>query len=71
MYNHSIASADRSTHLKIVVIPLAIVGAIVVGAINAGFGDVHLTQAQSGVKGAAVKASKPAVYASRGGALIR
>jgi|HubBroStandDraft_4_1064222.scaffolds.fasta_scaffold420400_2 hypothetical protein len=71
MYNHSIVSADRSTHLKIVVIPLAIVGLIVVGAINAGFGNLHAAPAQIGAKGAVVKASKTIAYASRGSAVIR
>ena len=71
MYNHSIVSADRSTHLKIVVIPLAIVGLIVVGAINAGVGNLHAAPAQIGAKGAVIKATKTTVYASRGSAVIR
>jgi len=67
--NHSIYSADRMTHLKIVVV--ALVAAIVV----AGFGisarntsDEGLTQTASiGV----IKAGKPVVITSSGNTVVR
>ncbi len=67
--NHSIYSADRTTHLKIVIV--ALVAAIVV----AGFGisarntsDEGLTQTASiGV----MKAGKPVVITSSGSSVVR
>jgi hypothetical protein len=71
MYNHSLASADRSTHLKIVVLPLLAVGLMVVAAINAGFGHAQATPVQISAKSAVIKVGKPIVYASRGNMVIR
>lgn len=71
MYNHSLVSADRSTHLKIVVLPLAFVGLIVVAAINAGFGKAEPAPTRISAKGAVIKASKLTVYASHDVVVIR
>ena len=71
MYNHSLVSADRSTHLKIVLLPLVVVGLMVAAGINAGFGHAQATPVQISAKGAVIKAGKPAAYASRDNVVIR
>ncbi|MGP0092023.1 MAG: hypothetical protein ACLPKB_19010 [Xanthobacteraceae bacterium] len=71
MYNHSLVSADRSTHVKIVVLSLALVGLIVVAAINAGLGNAQAAPTRISAKGAVIKASKLTVYASHGDVVIR
>jgi hypothetical protein len=65
--NHSIYSADRMTHLKIVVV------ALVAGILVAGFsistrnsGDEGLTQTAR-----VMKAGKPVVITSSGNSLVR
>jgi len=39
MYNHSLFSADRSTHLKIVLVPVITAALLVVAAVNLRLGD--------------------------------
>ncbi|MBR1222456.1 hypothetical protein JQ557_30970 [Bradyrhizobium sp. U87765 SZCCT0131] len=64
--NHSIYSADRSTHLKVVVV--ALVAAIVV----AGVGITARLGADDGVQTARViKAGKPVVLTSSGASVVR
>jgi hypothetical protein len=63
--NHSIYSADRTTHLKIVVIAL-VVGIIGVGLGLSYRGDIGLTQT-AGV----LKAGKPVLTTNSGGPVIR
>ena len=59
--NHSLVTADRTTHLKIVVVALAgAIGVILVG-ITARVTDTGVASAQNVV----VKAGKPAAYATR------
>ncbi|MCW5703953.1 MAG: hypothetical protein R3D82_16755 [Xanthobacteraceae bacterium] len=65
--NHSIYSADRTTHLKIVVV------ALVAGILVAGFGITTRNSApDDGVQTARViKAGKPVVVTSSGTSVIR
>ena len=64
--NHSIYSADRSTHLKIVVI------ALVAGIAVAGFGISARTNSDAGSQTAGVmKAGKPVAITSSNNSAIR
>ncbi|MBR1272843.1 hypothetical protein JQ629_35760 [Bradyrhizobium sp. AUGA SZCCT0222] len=67
--NHSIYSADRTTHLKIVVVALA------VGILVAGFGITARTTSDEGFQQTAsnrvMKAGKPVVVTSSGNSVVR
>ncbi|MGH6751463.1 MAG: hypothetical protein ACREDP_04790 [Bradyrhizobium sp.] len=65
--NHSIYSADRTTHLKIVVV------ALVVGIVVAGFGISARNSSDEGFTQTArvMKAGKPVVITSSGNSVVR
>ena len=65
--NHSIYSADRTTHLKIVVV------ALVVGIAVAGFGISARTTSDEGFTQTArvMKAGKPIMITSSGNSVVR
>ena len=65
--NHSIYSADRSTHLRIVVV------ALVAGIAVAGFGIAARTGSGAGVAQTAtvIKAGKPVVVTNSGASVVR
>ncbi|MBI5322005.1 hypothetical protein [Bradyrhizobium sp.] len=65
--NHSIYSADRTTHLKIVVV------ALVAGILVAGFGiSTRVTTSDDNVQTARVmKAGKPVAITSSGASVVR
>src|SRR6185503_3855397 len=67
--NHSIYSADRTTHLKIVVV------ALVAGIVVAGFGISTRTTSDEGLTQTAstrvMKAGKPVVITSSGNSVVR
>ena len=64
--NHSIYSADRTTHLKIVVV------ALVAGILVAGLGISTRTVASDDVRTARViKTGKPVVVTSSGASVVR
>ncbi|RXG85460.1 hypothetical protein [Bradyrhizobium vignae] len=65
--NHSIYSADRATHLKIVVV------ALVAGIAVAGFGMTARSGSDEGLTQTArvVKAGKPVVVTSSNASLVR
>jgi hypothetical protein len=66
MMNHSIYSADRTTHLKVVVLALVAATAVLVGSIAArvGTSDISSVSSQTAsakVHGPVVKAGAPVV----------
>jgi len=65
--NHSIYSADRSTHVKIVVV------AVVAGIAVAGFGFTARSASDDGMTQAArvIKAGKPVAITSSNAPLVR
>ena len=63
--NHSIHSADRTTHLKIVVI------ALVAGILVAAFGITARTSNGFTQTAGVTKAGKPAVVTSSGNPVVR
>ena len=65
--NHSIYSADRTTHLKIVVV------ALVAGILVAGFGISARNASDEGFTQTArvMKAGKPVVITSSGNSVVR
>lgn len=65
--NHSIYSADRTTHLKIVVV------ALVAGILVAGFGISSHNGSDEGFTQTArvMKAGKPVVITSSGSSVVR
>ncbi|KRR01900.1 hypothetical protein [Bradyrhizobium valentinum] len=67
--NHSIYSADRTTHLKIVVV------ALVAGVVVAGFSISARTNSDEGLTQTAservMKAGKPVVITSTGNSVVR
>lgn len=65
--NHSIYSADRATHLKVVVV------ALVAGIALAGFGITARTGSDDGLTQTArvIKAGKPVVVTSSNASLVR
>lgn len=66
--NHSIHSADRATHLKIVVV------ALIAGIAVAGFGiaaRTHADYSQTAQSTQIIKAGKPVVVTSAGASQIR
>ena len=69
--NHSLRSADRSTHLKIAVI--ALIGALVVVllGLNARVGDTPSVTARHETDGPVLKAGQPATYTGLDGSPIR
>lgn len=68
MNNHSIHSADRSTHLKIVVVAL-VAGILVAGFGIATRGNADFTQTAQSTH--VLKAGKPVVVTSSGTSAIR
>ena len=64
--NHSIYSADRTTHLKVVVV------ALVAGILVAGFGiSTRATTSDDVQTARVVKAGKPVVVTSSGASVVR
>jgi hypothetical protein len=64
--NHSIYSADRTTHLKVVVV------ALVAGILVAGFGiSTRATTSDDMQTARVMKAGKPVVVTSSGASVVR
>ncbi|WP_213741004.1 hypothetical protein [Bradyrhizobium sp. dw_411] len=63
--NHSIHSADRATHLKIVVV------ALVAGILVAGFGIAARTSSDYSQTAHVVKAGKPVAVTSSDASIVR
>jgi hypothetical protein len=64
--DHSLLTASRTTHVKIVVV--ALLGAILV--VTVGIAS-HLGATGSAVAPAVLKAGEPAAYSNRDGAVVR
>jgi hypothetical protein len=69
--NHSLLSADRGTHVKIVVVALLAALAVVVAGISAHVSAPGNMTAAVKTNGPVVKAGAPAVYSNREGAATR
>ena len=63
--NHSLLSADRGTHLKIVAVALFAALAVVIAGISAHVSDASNMTAAVKTNGPVVKAGAPAVYSNR------
>jgi len=69
--NHSLLSADRGTHVKIVVVALVAALTVVVAGISAHVNETSNMTAAVKANGPVVKAGAPAVYSNRDGAATR
>ena len=69
--NHSLITADRTTHLKIAAV--ALIGAIMVVAVGIGarLADEETATAAAHSRTLVVKAGKPAAYSSQDGTAVR
>ena len=71
MDNHSLVTADRSTHLKIAAVALLATIVVVAVGFRARTVDAGTGTARIETSGPVVKAGKPASFTSRDGAEIR
>ena len=69
--NHSIYSADRTTHLKIVAVSLIAAIAVILVGITARITDTGTASAKLETHGPVLKAGKPATVTSRDGTAIQ
>jgi hypothetical protein len=71
--NHSMYSADRATHLKVVVVALFAATALLIGTIAAQVGTYDTSSQTASVKvhGPIVKASSPVVITSNANSQTR
>jgi hypothetical protein len=69
--NHSLMTADRTTHLKIVVVALVAAIVLVAVGITARVTAMDTETARVRTDGVVVKAGKPATYTTTDGATIR
>ena len=69
--NHSLVTADRTTHLKIVVVALIAAIVVVAGGITAHVASVETASVRTGIEGGVVKAGKPATYTRTGNSTVR
>ncbi len=69
--NHSLLTADRGTHLKIVVVALMAAIVVVAVGVTARITDAGTTTARIETNTPVVKAGKPAIVTSRDDATIR
>jgi hypothetical protein len=58
--NHSLVTADRSTHLKIVAISLVAAIAVILVGVTARISDTNTASANLQAHGPVIKAGKPA-----------
>jgi hypothetical protein len=67
--DHSLLSAGRTTHLKIVAVALVFAIVVVLVGVNARTSDIATAHSQT--KGAVVKAGQPATYADNEAQAVR
>jgi hypothetical protein len=69
--NHSLLSADRGTHLKIVVVALVAALTVVIAGVSAHVSEPGNMTTASKANGPVLKAGAPTVYSNREGAATR
>ncbi|HYS50139.1 MAG TPA: hypothetical protein VEM36_15310 [Xanthobacteraceae bacterium] len=69
--NHSLVTADRATHLKIVAVALVAAIAVVAVGIAARVSDMDAQTARISTDGPVMKAGKPATFTKTDGSTIR
>jgi cytochrome oxidase Cu insertion factor (SCO1/SenC/PrrC family) len=69
--NHSLVTADRTTHLKIVAVSLAAAIAVILVGITARVTDTATASANLQAHGPVVKAGKPAAITAREGNTVQ
>jgi hypothetical protein len=69
--NTSMGTADRATHVKIVVVALIAAILVVIGGLNARLTDTQSETAAVRANGVVIKAGQPAHYSSREASAIR
>jgi hypothetical protein len=69
--NHSLVTADRTTHLKIVAVSLIAAIAVILVGITARITDPDTTTARLEAHGPAIKAGKPSAVTVRDISTIR
>ena len=69
--NHSLVTADRTTHLKIVAVSLVAAIAVILVGVTARIADTGTTSAKLESHGPVLKAGKPATVTVRDGTQIQ
>jgi len=69
--NHSIITADRTTHMKIVAVSLVAAIAVILVGVTARITDTSVASAKMEAHGPVLKAGKNAVITTRDGNPIR
>jgi hypothetical protein len=69
--NHSLVTADRTTHLKIVAVSLVAAIAVILVGITARIADTGTASAKLEAHGPVLKAGKNSVVTSRDGSSIQ
>jgi hypothetical protein len=69
--NHSLVTADRTTHLKIVAVSLVAAIAVILVGVTARVTDTGSASANLQAHGPVVKANKPAVITARDGNTVQ
>ena len=69
--NHSLVTADRTTHLKIVAVSLVAAIAVILVGITARVSDTGGATAKFEAHGPVLKAGKPAAITARDGTTIQ
>lgn len=69
--NHSLVTADRTTHLKIVAVSLVAAIAVILVGITARVADTGSATAKLEAHGPVLKAGKPAAVTARDGTSIQ
>jgi hypothetical protein len=69
--NHSLVTADRTTHLKIVAVSLIAAIAVILVGITARIADPDTTTARVEARGPVLKAGKPSAVTVRETSAIR
>jgi hypothetical protein len=69
--NHSLVTADRTTHLKIVAVSLIAAIAVILVGITARIADPDTASARVEARGPVLKANKPSTVTAREGVAVR